>query len=264
MYFLSNTANVNLLSRNNGENIYESAGATGVGSYVKGMNGEVFPYFYGFKTDGLFQNMDEVNNYKNDKGEKYQASAMPGDVRFVDFNQDGIISDDDKTKIGKGAPDWTYGLTLGADWQGIDLNIFFQGTVGNDVFDYSQRGDIPAMNRPEWILQRWHGEGTSNKIPRMTAANPNSNWRSSDLYIKDGSYLRLKTAQLGYTLPAQWIQRVSVQKLRLFISAENLLTFTGYDGFDPELASGGYTTIGVDRGIYPQSRTISLGANISF
>lgn len=247
-----------------GEQIYESMGATGVGSYVKGMNGEVFPYFYGFKTDGLFQNMDEVNNYKNDKGEKYQASAMPGDVRFVDFNQDGIISDDDKTKIGKGAPDWTYGLTLGADWQGIDLNIFFQGTVGNDVFDYSQRGDIPAMNRPEWILQRWHGEGTSNKIPRMTAANPNSNWRSSDLYIKDGSYLRLKTAQLGYTLPAQWIQRVSVQKLRLFISAENLLTFTGYDGFDPELASGGYTTIGVDRGIYPQSRTISLGANISF
>ena len=132
------------------------------------------------------------------------------------------------------------------------------------MFDFSQRGDIPAMNRPTWILDRWIGEGTSNKIPRMTSSNPNSNWRSSDLYIKDGSYIRLKTAQFGYTLPAMWTQKVSVQKLRVYIAAENLLTFTGYDGFDPEVASGGYTTIGIDRGIYPQARTISVGANITF
>ncbi|HBX44642.1 MAG TPA: SusC/RagA family TonB-linked outer membrane protein, partial [Porphyromonadaceae bacterium] len=194
--------------------------------------------------------------------------AQPGDVRFVDQlvnnEKDGIISDADKVKIGKGAPDWTFGLTLGADWKGFDTNLFFQGTVGNDIFDFSQRGDIPAMNRPGWILDRWHGEGTSHKIPRMTAKNPNSNWRSSDLYIKDGSFLRLKTVQLGYTLPAQLTQKISVQRLRIYVSAENLLTFTKYDGFDPEIASGNYTTIGVDRGIYPQSRTISFGANISF
>ncbi|MDD3787379.1 MAG: TonB-dependent receptor [Petrimonas sp.] len=252
------------IGNSTGEAIYESAGATGVGSYVKGMNGEVFPYFYGFRTDGLFQNQAEVDAYVNSNGEKLQSSAMPGDVRFVDLNGDGIISDADKTKIGKGMPDWTYGVTFGAEWKGIDLNMFFQGTIGNNIFDYSQRGDIPAMNRPAWFLDRWHGEGTSDRIPRMTAANPNGNWRSSDLYIKDGSYLRLKSMQLGYTLPVNLIRSLAIQRLRVFVSADNLLTFTKYDGFDPEIASGGYTTIGIDRGIYPQSRTISVGANISF
>jgi hypothetical protein len=235
-----------------------------VGSFIKAMNGEVWPYFYGYKTNGIFQNQEEVDSYVKD-GKKIQPSAQPGDVRFVDLNDDGIIDDaGDKTKIGKGMPDWTFGLTLGADWKGFDLNLFFQGTAGNDVFDFSQRGDIPAMNRPKWILDRWHGEGTSNKIPRMTAANPNGNWKSSDLYVKDGSYVRLKTAQFGYTLPVVWTKKASVQKLRLFVTAENLLTFTGYDGFDPEVATGDYNRIGVDRGVYPQSRTVSLGANITF
>ncbi len=252
------------LGNASGEATYESAGASGVGSYVKGMNGEVWPYFYGYKTAGLFQNQAEVDAYVNDKGEKMQSKAQPGDVRFVDLNNDGVIDDNDKTKIGKGMPDWTYGLTLGGEWKGFDFNLFFQGTVGNDIFDFSQRGDIPAMNRPTWILDRWCGEGTSNRIPRMTTANANSNWRSSDLYIKDGSYLRLKSAQIGYTLPSMWTKKISIQKLRVYVAAENLLTFTGYDGFDPEVASGGYTTIGIDRGVYPQSRTISFGANISF
>ena len=246
------------------EQIYENAGASGVGSNVKVMNGELFPYFYCYKTEGIFQNQSEIDSYVNANGEKYQASAQPGDVRFVDLDGDGIISDADKTKIGKGMPDWTYGLTLAADWKGIDMNLFFQGTVGNDIFDFSQRGDIPAMNRPAWILDRWHGEGTSNRIPRMTSANPNGNWRSSDLYIKDGSYMRLKSAQLGYTLPADLTRQVAIQRLRVYVSADNMLTFTSYDGFDPEIASGGYTTIGIDRGIYPQSRTISVGANITF
>jgi len=157
-----------------------------------------------------------------------------------------------------------FGLTLSADWKGFDINMFFQGSIGNDIFDLSQRGDITNMNRPAWILDRWVGEGTSNRIPRMTAANANRNWRSSDLYIKDGSFVRLKNMQLGYTLPDQITKKVSVQKLRIYVAAENLLTFTGYDGFDPEIASGDWTTIGIDRGIYPQSRTISLGANITF
>lgn len=252
------------LGNETGEQIYEDAGASGVGSYVKGKNGEVFPFFYGFKTDGLFQTQEEIDNYTNDIGERLQPAARPGDVKFIDLNGDGVISDDDKTKIGKGAPDWTYGITLGADWKGIDVNMFFQGTIGNDIFDFAQRGDIPAANRPAWILDRWHGEGTSNTIPRMTSSNPNSNWRSSDLYIKDGSFVRLKSAQIGYTLPRQLSNKISIQRLRVFISADNLLTFTKYDGFDPEIASGGYTTIGIDRGIYPQARTVSLGANISF
>jgi TonB-linked outer membrane protein, SusC/RagA family len=247
---------------------YQDAGAAGVGSYVRGENGEVWPFFYGYKTDGIFQNQAEVDSYVNSSGAKLQASAQPGDVRFKDISgpdgvPDGIISDFDKTKIGKGAPDWTYGIHLGADYKSFDINFFFQGTLGNDNFDFAQRGDIPAANRPAWILDRWVGEGSSNKIPRMTNANPNGNWKSSDIYLKDGSYLRLKTAQFGYTLPQHLTKIATIQSLRIFVMAENLLTFTKYDGFDPEVADG-YTSIGVDKGVYPQSRTISLGANITF
>lgn len=252
------------LGNASGEAIYQDAGASGVGSFVKGKNGEVWPYFYGFKTDGIFQNWDEINSYVNDKGERLQPEAQPGDVRFMDINKDGKVDDTDKTKIGKGMPDWVFGLTLNAEWKGFDLNLFFQGTFGNDIYDFAQRGDIPAMNRPSWILDRWIGEGTSNKIPRMTNANPNRNWRSSDLYVKDGSYVRLRTAQLGYTIPHLWTNKIGMQQLRVFVMAENLFTFTSYDGFDPEVASGDYTTIGIDRGIYPQSRTISIGANVTF
>ncbi len=258
------------LGNESGEAIYEDAGASGVGSYVKGMNGMVFPYFYGFKTDGILQNQEEANAYNS----QYGQNAQPGDVRFVDLagavdengNEipDGRITDADKTKIGKGMPDWTFGFTMGGEWKNFDLNIFFQGSYGNDIFDFSQRGDIPAMNRPSWALSRWIGEGTSDHIPRVTNENPNRNWRSSDLYIKDGSYLRLKNIQLGYTLPESVLRPDMVKRLRVFVSAENLLTFTKYDGFDPEIASGGYTTIGIDRGIYPQARTISVGANITF
>jgi TonB-linked SusC/RagA family outer membrane protein len=241
-----------------GEVIYESAGASGVGDFVKGENGEVWPYFFGYKTNGIFQNESEVEAYKT-----LQPAAKPGDVRFVDINNDGILDANDRTKIGKPMPDWTFGLTLGGEYNGIDAHLFFQGTYGNDIFDFSQRGDIPMMNRPEWILARWHGEGTSNLLPRMTSANPNGNWRSSDLYIKDGSYVRLKSAQLGYTLPKNLMNKI-VQKLRIYIAAENLLTFTQYNGYDPEVVSGGYTTLGIDRGVYPQSRTVSVGANITF
>jgi TonB-linked SusC/RagA family outer membrane protein len=248
----------------NGEVVYESAGASGVGEFIKGTNGEVWPYFIGYKTDGIFQNQEEINAYVNDQGVMLQPNALPGDVRFVDYDGNGTLNDDDRIKIGKGMPDWSYGFTLGGDWKGFDVNFFFQGTIGNDMFDFAQRGDISAMNRPTWILERWHGEGTSDRIPRMSNTNVNRNWRASDLYIKDGSYLRLKTAQLGYTLPGALTRRFSVQRLRLFLSAENLLTFTSYDGFDPEVASGDYTRIGVDRGVYPQSRTVSIGANLSF
>ena len=248
------------MGNDSGEAIYENAGASGVGSYVKGMNGEVFPYFYGYQTDGLIQNQAEADAYNSLYGE----NAKPGDVRFVDFNGDESITDDDKTKIGKGMPDWTYGFTVGAEWKQFDFNMFWQGSLGNDIFDFSQRGDIPAMNRPSWILDRWTGEGTSNTIPRMTTQNSNRNWRSSDLYIKDGSYARLKNIQLGYSLPTALLQKAAISRLRVFVSAENLVTLTDYDGFDPEVASGGYTTIGIDRGIYPQSRTIIIGANITF
>ena len=252
------------LGNESGEAVYQSNGASGIGDYVKGSNGMVWPYFYGMKTNGIFQNWAEVESYRDPDGNLMQPNAQPGDVRFVDVNGDGYVNDNDRTMIGKGMPDWTAGLTMSADWKGIDLTLFFQGSFGNDVFDYCMRGDIPAQNRPGWVLDRWIGEGTSNRIPRMTNANPNQNWRSSDLWVKDGSFVRLKTAQLGYTFPAKWMKVVFIKNFRVYVAGENLLTFTKYEGFDPEMASDGYTTIGVDRGIYPQSRTITLGASITF
>ncbi|MBR4564833.1 MAG: TonB-dependent receptor [Paludibacteraceae bacterium] len=235
----------------------------GVGVVSRAQNGEVYPFFYGYKTAGIFQTQAEVDAYVNDKGELLQPNAHPGDVRFVDYNGDGKINDDDRTKIGKGMPDITYSFSFNIEWQGIDLSLFFQGIGGNQVFDATRRPDLSLANQPAWILNRWTGPNTSNTIPRVTEQDPNDNWRSSDLYIKPGSYLRLKSLQLGYSLPKKWMQTIHFQKIRVYFSAENLLTFTAYDGYDPEIGSGG-TSIGMDAGCYPQSRTLSVGANIVF
>ena len=238
--------------------------ATGAVSFVRGSNGEPYPYFYGYETDGIFQTSDEVKSYTGADGKPMQPAAQPGDVRFKDLNGDGKIDDLDRTKIGKGTPDRTFGCSLGADWKGVDLSIFLQGVAGNSMFDLTQRSDLVTANRPARTLDRWTKENHGNSLPRLTNLDPNNNRRPSDLYIKDGSYLRLKNIQLGYTLPGKWTKTLAIAKLRVFVMAENLLTLTAYGGFDPEAATGDYFNIGVDRGIYPQSRTFSVGANISF
>jgi TonB-linked SusC/RagA family outer membrane protein len=234
----------------------------GIGTISRAQNGKPFPYFYGYKTAGIFQNTDEVNAYVNKDGGLIQPDAVPGDVRFVDLDGSGKITDDDRTDIGKGMPDWTYGLNFNAGWKSFDLSMMWQGTIGNDVFDATRRTDISSTNLPSWMLNRWTGEGTSDKYPRF-ALGDNANWQSSDLYVYDGSYLRLKNIQLGYTLPQQLTKKIFVSSLRLYVAAENLLTFTRYHGFDPEISSGG-TSLGIDRGVYPQAKSFTVGANLSF
>jgi TonB-linked SusC/RagA family outer membrane protein len=238
--------------------------ATGAVSFVRGSDGEPYPYFYGYVADGIFQTADEVRSYTGADGKLMQPAAKPGDVRFKDLNSDGKIDDLDRTLIGKGTPDWTFGCSLGADWKGLDVSIFFQGVAGNNMFDLTQRSDLSTANRPAWLLDRWTKDKPGSNLPRLTNQDGNNNRRPSDLYVKDGSYLRLKNLQLGYTLPKKWAAKCTVSKFRVFVMAENLLTLTAYDGFDPEAATGDYFNIGVDRGIYPQSRTFSVGANISF
>lgn len=236
--------------------------AQGIGEMVRGTNGLPYPYFYGYTSDGIFQNMDEVRAYVNKDGEMIQPNAVPGDVRWVDRNGDGKIDGDDQGKIGKGTPDWTYGFSLGANWRGFDFSAVFQGVTGNDIFDASRRTDITSSNLPRWMLNRWTGEGSTNKLPRYTA-NDQVNWsKSSDLYLCDGSYFRLKNITLGYTLPAQLTKKVFVQSFRVFVMAENLFTVTKYDGFDPEVTNG--SSLGVDRGVYPQSKTWTIGCNLNF
>ncbi len=253
------------LGNDTGYNNYDSY--QNVGTISRAENGQAFPFFYGRKTDGIFQNMEEVNSYTytDADGEVsiIQPKALPGDVRFVDVNNDGVIDDNDRTKIGKGMPDWTYGLNLSVGWKNFDFNVMLQGVEGNEIFDATRRTDISYINLPSYMLNRWTGEGTSNKIPRFTFTDDNNNWTSSDLFVKDGSYMRVKNVTLGYTLPSKWARKALISSLRLYVAAENLFTFTKYEGFDPEISSGG-TSLGIDRGVYPQARTYTFGVNLNF
>ena len=233
-----------------------------LGNISRAEAGEPFTYFWGYKTAGIFQNWEEVNAYTKD-GQLIQPDARPGYVRFVDVNDDGKIDDSDRTKIGKGTPDWTFGFTFNAAWKGFDFMMFWQGTYGNDIFDATRRLDLPAINLPSWFLGRWTGEGTSDKYPIYIQGDA-TNWQASDLYVHDGSYLRLKNIELGYTIPEYLTKKAFISRLRLYVAAENLLTFTKYWGFDPEISSGSDKSNGVDFGVYPQPRTLRVGCNLTF
>ena len=238
-----------------------------LGTISRGENGLPFPFFYGWKTDGIFQSDREADAYRNDKGERLQPYAMAGDVKFVDYNGDGVIDDADRTMIGKGMPDWTFGFNLSASWKGFDLSALFSATVGNDIYDATRRTDYPLVNMQTHLYEgRWHGAGTSNRLPRITSeadGGKNQNWRSSDLMVYDGSFLRCRSLILGYTVPQRLTHKSLINKFRVYLSAENLFTLTSYHGFDPEISSGG-TSLGIDKGVYPQARTFSAGVNLTF
>ena len=220
-------------------------------------NGQPFPYFYGYKTAGVLQNMAQAAEYNA----KYGTTSNPGDLIIVDMNGDSKITSDDRTKIGKPTPDWTFGLNFDADWKGFDLNVFFQGVSGADIFDATWRQDIASGNYPTWVLNRWTGEGTSNKLPLLKLGD-SKNWVCSDIYIQDGSYLRLKNISLGYTLPQNLTKKICIERFRVYVRAENLFTWTKYWGFDPEIGSSS-TSMGVDYGVYPQARIWTVGFNLS-
>ena len=227
-------------------------------------NGKPWPFFYGYKTNGILQNQADVDAYiaSLPNGNEVQGSIEPGDVRFVDVNGDGKLTPEDRTDIGNGTPKWTYGIRLNADWKGFDFDCFFQGVTGNKVFDATYRQDVYSGNYPTWMLGRWTGEGTSDKYPRLDSKDTD-NWKVSDLYVYDGAYFRLKNISLGYTIPRQLTQKLSIERLRVYVMAENLMTWTKYHGFDPEISSGG-TSLGIDKGVYPQARTYYVGLNVSF
>ncbi len=263
---LNATYNKNTLTKLGDDASFLSGSSHKIGTLTRGVVGMPFPYFYGHKTDGIFQNAAEVAAYVNKDGVLLQPNAQPGDVRFVDVDGDGDIDDDDRTYIGKGTPDWSFGLNIGFEWKGLDFNMLLQGTVGNQVFNVTRRTDLYYINLPKTILNRWTGEGTSDSQPRFVFDSPNQNYRASDLWVEDASFLRARNVQLGYTLPQKWTQKIAVQRLRFYVQAENLFTLTKYTGCDPEVTGGnGFSSdLGVDRGVYPQSRTFSVGVNLNF
>ena len=216
--------------------------------------------FWGFETDGLFQNQAEVEAHA------FQSEGTsPGDIRFVDQNDDGQINELDKTAIGQANPDFVYSLNADCEFKGFDLSVFLTGSEGNDIYNATTRYDFSYVNRPNTVLNRWTGEGTSNFEPRVNLNDPNQNARISDRFVEDGSYLKIKNVQLGYTLPTNVSDKLRLKKFRIYASAANLWTFTKYTGFDPEIgAFGGPLTAGIDWGFYPAARTYLLGLNATF
>lgn len=212
-------------------------------------------YFYGYKTDGLFQNQAEI------AAAATQPGVVPGDIRFMDINRDGKINAQDMTQIGDPFPDFTVGGNLSMEYAGFDLSVFAYASVGNDVYRAYER-NANFTNKDRSVLARWTGEGTTNdaRYPRYSFLDANSNIRVSDRFVEDGSFIKIKNMQLGYTLPAT-ITKKWFSSFRLYAQVRNAFVFTKYSGFDPEIA-GGILDTGVDRGSYPQPRTYTVGLDI--
>ena len=226
--------------------------------------GQSYNSFYGYKILGIFQNDQQIQNYKNKNGAPIQPNARPGDFMYADLNGDGVISTDnlDRTFLGNNIPKYTFGFTINMDYKGFDFMLFAQGAGGNKIFQGLRRLDILTSNYSTRALSRWHGEGTSNDFPRLTDTDPNGNFsKMSDFYLEKGDYLRLKVVQVGYTLPGRLLNRTGISRVRFYVTAENLVTLTKYTGYDPEVGGG---VFGIDKGQYPQARTILGGIQLQF
>ncbi len=232
------------------------------GEFYRASNGEPIGYFWGFKTAGIFQNEQEIKDWIAAGNGVLQADVKPGDVKYYDINHDGIINDSDKVNLGNGMPDFTYGFSLGFDWKGLDFSIQANGQTGNKIVQSYRNVGTTTANYTTAILSRWTGEGTSNKLPRVT--NTNVNYQFSDLFIQDGDFLRISNVTLGYDF-AKLIKCKFLSQCRLYAQIQNALTFTKYDGMDPEIGYGNSGWVsGIDYGYYPRPRTFLFGVNLKF
>ncbi|NLR57450.1 TonB-dependent receptor [Chitinophaga polysaccharea] len=231
------------------------------GEFYRAANGEPVGYFWGYKTAGLFQTEDEVQAYKGKTGAPIQPNAKPGDVRYVDLNGDGVIDANDKTKIGDPNPDFTFGFNITLGWKGFDFSVQASGVTGNQLVQ-SWRSPGGFANYSTEILGRWHGAGTSNRIPRVT--EDGVNWAQfSDLYIYDGKFLRINNITLGYDF-SRLAKKSYLGKVRVYASVQNAFILTKYKGMDPEVGYNEGFSSGVDVGYYPRPRTFMVGANFRF
>jgi TonB-dependent starch-binding outer membrane protein SusC len=225
--------------------------------------------FYGYKTNGLFQSNAEVAANLNKDGKLIQPDAVAGDIRFVDVNNDGVIDAKDRTLLGSPIPTVTLGFNTSLTYKGFDMTVFLQGSAGMQVIQAITKTDFNGANRLATTLDRWTGPGTSNSEPRFTFDDANKNNRFSDRFVKDADYLRIKTLQIGYTLPSSLLQKARLTNVRIYASVQNLATFTNYIGFDPEIGSTVQyqdqpTNSGIDQGYFPLARIVSGGVQIKF
>jgi TonB-linked SusC/RagA family outer membrane protein len=223
--------------------------------------------FYGFQELGTFKSQAEVNSYTNSSGGLIQPNAKPGDFKWQDVNGDGKIDASDRKYLGSPLPTFTYGVNLGANYKNFDIKMFGQGVWGNKIYQGYRRLDIATANYPIDALQAWTPTNANSNYPRITDTDPNNNFRNpSNFYLQSGAYFRIKTLQVGYSLPSLWLKKADVQRARIFLSANNLATITGYKGYDPEIganSNGASGVGGIDMGIYPQARTFMVGLDIT-
>ncbi len=223
--------------------------------------GQPIGYFFGFQTDGIFQNAEELDPDRRPSQIALGAEPGLGDLRFVDINGDGVIDFDDRTNIGDPIPDVTMGLNLNFSYKTFDLVAYGFASIGNDMIRNYERNQ-PNVNRPAFRLDRWTGEGTSTDVPRATIG-ANANNQFSDFFVEDASYFRLQNVQLGYTLPESVIERLPINNLRVYIGSNNLFTITDYSGFDPGASTGEAIGGGIDYGFYPVARSFLFGLNLN-
>jgi len=231
--------------------------------------GKPLGFFRGFPSDGIFKSEDEINSHINSNGDLLQPNAVPGDIRYIDTNGDGVLSMDstnDVIMLGKPWADLMFGLNVNLEYKMFDLRMLFAGSVGNDVYRSYERVDLFNSNYTTKWNDAWSESNPNGEYPRLTKNDTNGNSRPSNFFVEDASFLRLKTLQIGFNAPKRWLNYVKMSNLRLYVSADNILTITRYSGFDPEIGvgGGGILDTGIDRGFYPLSKTYSFGLNISF
>ncbi|WP_299522141.1 TonB-dependent receptor [uncultured Lutibacter sp.] len=215
--------------------------------------------------NGIFQNQAEIDTHSLN-GELIQPEASPGDIRFVDQNNDGVINSDDATYQGTAIPKYEYSLSFNSDYKGFDLNIFFQGVGGNKIYngnDFEMLGMDSGRNFRTETLNAWTPTNTNTDMPRAVLGDPNQNARASTRFLEDGGYFRIKTIQLGYSFNEKVLENLQMSKCRVYLTGQNLVTFTNYSGLDPEVG-GSILSRGIDRSLYPKYKSFILGVQLQF
>ena len=249
------------------------AGGRGINRFEEG---HPMSYFNLIETDGIFRTQEEIDNYKNKDGKQIQPGAQPGDVRYKDWNGDGIIDENDQHDVGNPFPDFTFGLRLGGEWKGFDFGLFFDGMTGNKIYNYQryclESGKFNG-NYSTKLANSWRPDNQNTDIPRFSKTDGTDNGLAyTDRWLEDGSYFRLKTLDIGYSLPKNLLKKVKLENVRIYTSMENLFTLSKYSGYSPDLGESGSVDIGasysvfsrgIDQGRYPLPRTISFGIQVS-
>ena len=267
---LNGSYNKNEVTRiDNPEGVIHGEGSIlseGTGEFYRLQVGKPMGFFYGWKANGIFQNWNEINSYTSKEGDPIIPNAQPGDVRFVDTNGDGVINDDDRVMIGCGWPKYKMGFMLNLGYGGFDLSMTATGAFGMDLAkSYRSFGDNNIQNYTTQAFERWTGEGTSNKWPRMTTGSHPNYQKVSNIFIEKGDYVKIQNITVGYDFK-KLLTQLPLGQLRLYFTAQNLFTFTGYTGMDPEIGYGNSEgwVAGIDLGYYPAPKTFLCGLNITF